>query len=70
MLRQPSFERGDSHFLSRDDGAQLEDRLAHDERGLFPTGGIQRKPCRQWDKGRHCSPSWQVTTGAICGRHT
>jgi hypothetical protein len=70
VLRQPSFERGDPRFLLLDDGEQLNDRLAHDERGLFPTGGIQWKPCWQWDKGRHCSPSWQATTGAINGRHT
>jgi hypothetical protein len=55
-LRQPSVECGDPRFLLLDDGEQLDDRLAHDERCLFPTGGIQWKPCQQWEKGRHCSP--------------
>jgi hypothetical protein len=70
VLRQLSFERGDPRFLFLDDGEQLDDCLAHDERGLFPTGGIQGKPCRQWDKGHHCVLSWQATAGAINGRHT
>jgi hypothetical protein len=56
VLRQPSFERGDPLDLLLDDGEPLDNRWAHDERGLFPTGGIQRKPCWQRDNGRHCSP--------------
>jgi hypothetical protein len=35
-----SFEGGDSRGLLLDDGKQLDDHLAHDERGPFPTGGI------------------------------
>ena len=44
MLGQASFECGDPPFLLLDNGEQLQDQLAHDERGLFPTGGIQRNP--------------------------
>jgi hypothetical protein len=40
MLGQASFEGGDSRGLLLDDSMQLDDQLAHDERGLFPTGGI------------------------------
>ena len=53
VLGQASFERGDPRCLLLDDREQLDDHLAHDERGLFPTGGIQRKPCWQWDRSRH-----------------
>jgi hypothetical protein len=56
VLRQPSFERGDPHFLLLDGGEQLDNRFAHDQRGPCPTGGIQRKPCWQWDIGHHCLP--------------
>jgi hypothetical protein len=37
-------ERGDPHGLLLDAGEQLDDPWAHDERGLCPPGGIQRKP--------------------------
>jgi hypothetical protein len=40
VLRQPSFEGSDPRGLLLDDGEQLDDHLAHDERGLCPTGGI------------------------------
>jgi hypothetical protein len=53
VLGQPSFERGDPRFLLLDDGEQLDDRLAHDERGLLPTGGIQRKPGGQCKSSCH-----------------
>jgi hypothetical protein len=56
VLGQPSFERGDPRFLLLDDGEQLDDRLAHDERGLFPTGDIDRKTCWKWKRSRHCIP--------------
>jgi hypothetical protein len=39
-----------------DDGEQMDDQLAHDERGLFPSGDIQRKPCWKWDRNSHCPP--------------
>jgi hypothetical protein len=39
-----------------DDGEPMDDHLAHDERGLFPTGGIERKPGWQGDRGRHRTP--------------
>jgi hypothetical protein len=35
---------------------QLDDPWAHDERGLFPTGGIERKPCWQGERGIHRPP--------------
>ena len=35
MLGHPSVERGDPRLLLLDDGEQLDDHLAHDERGLF-----------------------------------
>jgi hypothetical protein len=41
MLGHASFERGNPRFQLRDDGEQVDDQLAHDERGLSPTGGIQ-----------------------------
>jgi hypothetical protein len=43
-LRHASVERGDPQCLLPDDSEEMEDELAHDERGLFPTGGIERKP--------------------------
>ena len=46
-LGHARFERGDPRFLLLDDREQLNDQLAHDERGLFPTRSIKRKPCRQ-----------------------
>jgi hypothetical protein len=56
VLGPAGFERNDLDCLLVDDGEQLDDQLTHDERGMVPTGGIQRKPCWQWEKGRHCSP--------------
>ena len=41
VLGEASFERCDPRCLLLDDGEQLDDQLAYDERGLFPTGGIQ-----------------------------
>ncbi len=55
-LRHASVERGAPRRLLLDDGEQIDDPLAHDERGLFPTGRIKRKPCWQWDRGRHRTP--------------
>src|SRR5215472_5297252 len=52
-------EGGDPHFLLLDDGEQLRDLWAYDEQGLFPTGGIARKPCWQGNRGIHRPP--QVT---------
>jgi hypothetical protein len=46
-LGQPRFERGNPLLLPLDYSEQINDYLAHDERGLFPTGGIQRKSCWQ-----------------------
>jgi hypothetical protein len=43
-VRHASVERGDPHGLVLDDGAQMDDHLAHDEWYLFPTGAIKRKP--------------------------
>jgi hypothetical protein len=40
VLGHASFERGDPPFLLLNDGEQVDDQLAHDERGLFPTGDI------------------------------
>jgi hypothetical protein len=51
--RHAHVERGDPHGLVLDAGEQLDDALAHDERGLVPTDGIARKPQCQWDRGRH-----------------
>jgi hypothetical protein len=51
--RHASVERGDPHGLVLDDGPQMDDPSAHDERGLCPPGGIQRKPQWQWERGRH-----------------
>jgi hypothetical protein len=70
VLGHASFERSDLACLLLNDSEQLDDQLAHDKRGPCPTGGIQRKPCWQWDKGRHYSPSWPATTAAMNGRHT
>ena len=42
-LLQANIERGDPHGLLLDDGEQLDDQAAHDEQGLSPTGGIERK---------------------------
>jgi hypothetical protein len=43
-LLHASLKHGDPHGLLLGDGTQMDDPWAHDERGLFPTGGIQRKP--------------------------
>jgi hypothetical protein len=53
VLGQPSFEGGDPLGLLLDDREQLDDQVAHEEWGLLPTGGIQRKPCWQWDRSGH-----------------
>ena len=45
VLGEASFEACDSPFLLLDDREQMDNHMAYDERGLFPTGGIQRKPC-------------------------
>jgi hypothetical protein len=42
-LLPASVERGDPLLLLRDDGEQVDDPSAHDERGLVPTDGIERK---------------------------
>ena len=42
-------------------------QLAHDEGGLFLTGGIQRKPCWQGDRGVHRAPSCHATSSLIYG---
>jgi hypothetical protein len=41
-LGHASFERGDPHGLLLDDGEQMHDELAHDQRRLLATGGIKR----------------------------
>jgi hypothetical protein len=48
VLLQASVERGDPHGPVLDDGGQMDDPWAHEEQGLFPPGGIERKPCWQW----------------------
>jgi hypothetical protein len=40
VLGQPRFERGNPLLLLLDHREQQDDHLAHDERDLFPTGGI------------------------------
>jgi hypothetical protein len=55
-LLPASVEGGDPHGLLRDDVEQLDDLWAHDERGLVPTDGIQRKPDWQWERDRHHTP--------------
>ena len=52
-LLHARIERDDPHGLWRDDREQLADHLAHNERRLVPSGSIQRKPCRQGERGRH-----------------
>src|SRR5262245_20968487 len=56
VLGWPSVERGDLRARLLDDRTQPNDQLAHDQRGLFPTGGLERRPCWQWDIGHHWSP--------------
>jgi hypothetical protein len=56
VLGDASFECSDARFLLPDDREQMDDPLAHDERGLFPTGGIDRKTCWQWKRSRHRIP--------------
>jgi hypothetical protein len=71
VLGEARFECGDPPFLLLDDREQMDDHLAHDERRLFPTGGIQRKPCWQWDRSGHqtspTSHNWpfDLSPGAI-----
>jgi hypothetical protein len=45
VLGQPRFQRGCPLLLLLDHREQMNDHLAHDERGPCPTGGVQRKPC-------------------------
>src|SRR5215510_6558686 len=52
-LLQANIERDDPHGLLLDDGEQLDDPWAHDERALCPTGGLKRKPYWQWDRSCH-----------------
>jgi hypothetical protein len=67
VLRHASIERGHPQGLLLDDGEQMDDQLAHDERGLFPAGNITRKPfgkperrCHRtsfmWHSQRLCRP--------------
>jgi hypothetical protein len=42
--------------LLLDDREQLDDPLAQNEWGLFPTGGIDRKTCWKWKRSRHRIP--------------
>jgi hypothetical protein len=56
VLGYASFECSDACFLLLDDREQMDDPLAHDERGLFPTGGIDRKTCWKWKRSRHRIP--------------
>ncbi len=51
-----SLERGNAPCLLLDDGEQLDDHLAHDKRGLFPIGGIQRNPGWQWARSCRLIP--------------
>jgi hypothetical protein len=68
VLGQACVERGDPRFLFLDDGEQLDDHLAHDERGLFPTGGVQRKPFWQCDRSGHRASSCDAVGGLICNQ--
>jgi hypothetical protein len=63
VLCYASFECSDARFLLLDDGEQLDDHLAHAWGRLFPTGGIQRKPHRQWNRSRHRTLSCHTTGG-------
>jgi hypothetical protein len=71
VLGEVSFEYGDPPFLLLDDREQMDDHVAHDERGLCPTGGIQLKPCWLWDSSGHgispTSHNWpfDLSPGAI-----
>jgi hypothetical protein len=56
VLGYVSFECSDARFLLLDDREQLDDPSAHDERGLFPTGGIDHKTCWKWKRSRHRIP--------------
>jgi hypothetical protein len=56
VLGHASVERGDPHGLLLDDSEQQDDHLAHDERGLFLSGGIKRKTCWKWKSSRHRIP--------------
>jgi hypothetical protein len=57
VLGHAGFERSDLRGLLLDDREQMDDQLAHDERCLFPTAGIKRKPCGKWERRRHRYPS-------------
>jgi hypothetical protein len=67
-VRHASVERGDPRFLVLGDGEPLDDPWAHDERGLVLTGGIQRKPGWQWERGRN-HPSHVAHLEALEAHH-
>jgi hypothetical protein len=56
VLGRTRFERSDPRSLLLDHREQPDDHLAHDQRGLFPMGGIQRKTCGKSKSGRHRIP--------------
>lgn len=45
-------------------GEQMDDQLAHDERGLFLTGDIHQKLCWQGDRSVRRAPSCHVELAA------
>jgi hypothetical protein len=46
----------DGRLLLFDDFQQMLDHMAHDERGLLPTGGIKQKPCWKRERDYHRTP--------------
>jgi hypothetical protein len=64
VLGHASFERGDPPGLLFDNGKQMNDQLAHDEGGLFLTGGIQANLRWQGDRSGHRAPSCHAELAA------
>jgi hypothetical protein len=66
LLGQSRFKYGDPGGLLLDDGEQLDDQLAHQEQCLFPTGGIQRKPCWKWERNHRYILSYHANGSLHC----
>ena len=65
MLGHARFERGDARPLLLDDREQMDNPLAHDERGLLPAGGIKRYPYWQWERSGYGIPLCHTTGGVV-----
>jgi hypothetical protein len=65
VLGHARVERGDPSGLLLDDGDQLDDQLAHEKQGLFPTDGIKAKPSGKWGRSRDCTPSCHASGGFV-----